>query len=172
MMGVALELRRHDLLQLLLDFERVLAWRQAGTVGYPEDMGVDRNGLVAEGDVQDHIRGLAPDARQFFQSLAAVRHVATMLFQEQLREPDHVLGLGAIEADGLDELAQTRLAQRYHFRRIIGELEQGLGRLVDADVGRLGRQHDRHQQRIGVDVGEFGGGIRPRLRQDGEEARG
>lgn len=51
MMGVALELRRHDLLQLLLDFERVLARRQAGTVGNAEDMSVDRDGLVTEGDV-------------------------------------------------------------------------------------------------------------------------
>jgi len=171
MMGMALEMLRHDLLQTLLDFERVLARRQAGAVGNAEDMGVDRDGLVAEGDIQDHIRGLAPDAGQFLQILAAVRHLAAVFLEQQFRERDHILGLGAKETDGLDEIAQTRLAQRDHFRGAVGELEQGLGRLVDADIGRLGRQHDRHQQRIGIDVFELGGGIRAGLRQDGKEAR-
>ena len=34
--------------------------------------------------------------------------------------------------------------------------EQRPGRLVDADVGRLGRQRDSNQQRIGIGIFEFG----------------
>jgi len=170
-MRVAFELCRHDLFQAQLNFERIFAGRQAGAVGDAEDMGVDRDGLAAEGDVQHHIGGFAPDAGQFFERFAAVRHLAAMLFQQQPRQRDHVFGLGAVKPDGLDEVADPCLAQGEHLFRAIGELEQRFGRLVDADIGRLGRQHHRHQERIGIDVLELGGGVRVGGSQNFEEAR-
>jgi len=168
-MRMALEWRRHDLFQPVLDRARILARRQAGAVRDAEDMRVDGDGLVAEGDVEHDIRGLAPDAGQFFERFAIVRHKAAVFFEQQLRQRDHVFGLGAVKADGPDEFAQPRFAQRDHLFGIVGEPEQGLGRLVDADIGRLGGQHHRHQQRVRIDVFELGGGVRARLRQNGEK---
>ena len=52
------------------------------------------------------------------------------------------------------------LAQRQHLLGRVGDLEQRAGRLVDADVRRLGRQHHRDQQGVGVDVFQFGLGSR------------
>ncbi len=92
-MRVALELRRHDLFQAVLDLERVLARRQAGAVGDAEDMGVDRDGLVAEGDVQDHVRGLAPDAGQRLERLAAVRHLAAVFLEQEFESAITFLAL-------------------------------------------------------------------------------
>ena len=56
----------------------VLAGREAGAVGDPEDMGVDRDGRLAERDVEHDIRGLAPDARQSLERLALARHLAAV----------------------------------------------------------------------------------------------
>ena len=44
--------------QLLLDLDRRLSGRQARTVGYPEDVCIDGNCRLREGDVADHIGGL------------------------------------------------------------------------------------------------------------------
>src|SRR3712207_8956724 len=65
----------------------------------------------SEGDVEDHIGGLAADAGQGLQRLAVARHLAAVLRDETARELDDVLRLGAEEANGLDELDRksTRL---------------------------------------------------------------
>ena len=54
---------RHDLLQLELDLEHVLARREAGAVADPEDVRVDRERLLVEGGVEHHIGRLSADAR-------------------------------------------------------------------------------------------------------------
>ena len=46
------------------DREHVLAGREAGAVADAEDVRVDRDGRLAEGDVEHDIRGLPADARQ------------------------------------------------------------------------------------------------------------
>ena len=66
-------------MQLQLDLERVLAGREPGAVADAEDVGVDRDGRLAEGDVEHHVGGLAADAGQRLQRLARVRHLAAML---------------------------------------------------------------------------------------------
>ena len=81
-MRVRLQFVRHDALELLLDPQRRLARRQAGAVADAEDMGVDRDGRLAEGDVHHHIGGLAADAGQRLQRLAVARHLAAMLVDE------------------------------------------------------------------------------------------
>src|SRR5690606_39696642 len=60
-MRVALELRRHVVLDGALDGQHVAARRDAGAVGHPEDMGIDRLRREMEPHVQHDIRRLAPD---------------------------------------------------------------------------------------------------------------
>ena len=69
-MGVAAVCVRHDLLQRQLDLERIFAGRQPGAVADAEQMRVDRDGRLAERDVEHDVRGLAADARQRLQRLA------------------------------------------------------------------------------------------------------
>src|SRR5450759_704824 len=70
MMGMALIVRRDDLLEPLFDLERRLAGRQAGAIADAKNVGIDRDGRLAEGDIEHDIGGLAPDPRQFLQLLA------------------------------------------------------------------------------------------------------
>jgi hypothetical protein len=56
----------------------------------------------------------------------------------------------------LDVLGQAFLTQRHHLFGCFHRLEQGCGRLVDALVGGLGRQHHRHQQSVEIDVLQLG----------------
>ena len=83
------------------------------------------------------------------------RHRAVVLRDQLLRQRDDVLRLVAIKPDRLDVVAHALLAERDHFFRRVGGGEQRGRRLVDAGIGRLRRQHDRDQQREGVDVREF-----------------
>ena len=62
-MSVELVLVRHDFEQFFFDCHHVLAWRDAGAVGDPEDVRIDCDGRLAEGDVQNHIGGFAADPR-------------------------------------------------------------------------------------------------------------
>ena len=67
------------------------------------------------------------------------------------RQRDDVLRLVAPQADGADIVADLLLAERQHLLRRVGDREQRPRRLVDADVGRLRRQHHGDQQGEGVD---------------------
>ena len=60
-MGVQLVPIRDDPLESLLDLEWVAAGREPGPVRHPEDVGVDGDGRLTEGDVEDDIGGLAAD---------------------------------------------------------------------------------------------------------------
>ena len=95
MMGVALGLVRNDALELLLDFQRRFAGRKAGAVADPEEMGVDGDGRVTEGDVENDIGGLPTDARQGLQVGAVFGHRRSVLFDQLPRQGDDVAGLGA-----------------------------------------------------------------------------
>ena len=57
----------------------------------------------------------------------------------------------AIEADRLDPLGERLFAERRHLFRRVGDREQRPGRLVDPGVGRLRREHHRHQKRERID---------------------
>ena len=146
---------RDHALQPQLDIERRGARRQTGAVADPEHMGVDRHGVFAEGHVEHDIGGLAAGAGQEFDLGAGARYFAVEIGDQLLRQRDHVLGFIAIEPDGLDVVAYRVLAERQHLLRRVGDREQRPRRPVDAGVGRLRRQHDRDQQRIGIEVLEF-----------------
>src|SRR5262249_61608936 len=93
---------------------RALAGRQRGAVAQAKDRGVDRDRLLAEGDIEQDVGGLAPLPGQRLEGFARAWPLAAMLFDELLRQRDEVLGLGAIEADGLDVIAQLRFAELEH----------------------------------------------------------
>ncbi len=82
MVRIVLELIRHEFQQFFLDLRHVLAGCEPGAVADPEDMGVDRDGRLSEGGVEDHVGGLAPHAGQGFQRFARLRHLSAMLFQQ------------------------------------------------------------------------------------------
>ena len=162
-------MRRHAAFELLLHLQRRLAGREAGAVTDAEDMGVHRDGRLAEGCVEDDIGRLAADAGQALQRLAAVGHGAAMLSDENLREPDDIARLGVEQPDSADVVAHTVHAEREHGFRRVGGREEAACRLVDARIGRLGRQHDGYQQRIGVDVVQLALRLRQGDRQAVEE---
>ena len=78
MMGMGVALRRHRCVEHLLDLERGLAGSEAGAVADAEEMGVDGDGRLAEGDVEDDIGGLAADAGQRLEGLAIARNLPAM----------------------------------------------------------------------------------------------
>src|SRR5215472_4925605 len=100
--GVQLVGGRHHLLEVRLDLERILAGREPGAVADPEDVGIDRNGRLAERDVEHDIGGLAPDPGQGLERLAQRRHHAAVLGDQLLRQRDDVLRLGVEQPDRLD----------------------------------------------------------------------
>jgi hypothetical protein len=111
----------------------------------------------AEGRVQHHVGGLAAHARQGFQRLALARHFAAVLVHQDLAGGDDVLGLVVVQADGRDIGLQLVHAEvEDGLRRVRHRVQPARG-LVDADVGRLGRQQHRDQQFEGRAVFEFGG---------------
>ena len=105
-MRIAAEWLRDDLFELCFDVIDAFAGRQAGAVRNAKDVRVHGEGLLAEGSVQDHIGGLAPDARKRLQSFAGARHVAAETVDQRLRQGDDVFGLGVEKADRLDRAAK------------------------------------------------------------------
>jgi len=66
-MSVAAEGLGDDLLEPGLHFIDILAGGEAGAVAHAEDVGVDRESLLAESRVEDDVGGLAADAGKFTQ---------------------------------------------------------------------------------------------------------
>ena len=154
-MGMAHIFVRDDLQQPLFDLLRGFAGGEPQPVADAEDMGVDRHRVLAESHVEHHVGGLAADAGQLDERFAVVRHLSVMVADQGLRQRDDVPGLAAPQADGADIVADAGFAEFEHLLRRVGDREQGPGRLVDAGVGRLRRQHDRHQKGEDVDVFQF-----------------
>src|SRR3546814_8063685 len=75
-----------DPLERILDLARGPAAGEPGAVGNAKDMGVDRDGFLAKGDVHDDISSLASDAGQSFKRLAAARHLSAILVDENARQ--------------------------------------------------------------------------------------
>ena len=158
-MGMKPVFRWHHLIELHLDLERCLARCHAGPVAHAEDVGVDGNRRLTEGNVEHDVRGLAADAGQRLQRLARARDLAGMLLDQLLRQGHDVLRLGAKETDGLHQLPHALLAQCRHLLRGVGRRKQRGRGLVDPGVGRLRREHHRHQQGERIDVLELALGL-------------
>jgi hypothetical protein len=160
MVGVVPELGRRELFERCLDSAHVLARREAGTVRDSENMRVDGNRRLPECCVEHHVRGLAADARQALERFAIGRHLATVAIQQDAAGGDDVLGLGAKEADRLDVVGDTCFTKLEHRLGRARDRKHFARRLVDRDVCRLRRQHDRDQQLKWCRVFEFSGRVR------------
>ncbi len=132
-------------------------------------MGIDREGFLPEPAVEHDIGSLAPYPRQADQLLAGGGDLAAEFVDQQLRQRDHVPGLGIEQADRLDVFLEALLAQIEHLLRGLHLCEQRAGRLVHADIGRLGRERDRDHQLKGVAEFQFGFGGRIVFGQAAEE---
>jgi hypothetical protein len=166
---VAAEGLRDDFLELRFNLVDRLAWSETGAVANAEDMGVDRECFFAERGVEDHVRGLAADSGQRLEILPRARDLAAIFVDQRLAERDHILRLGVEQADRLDLIAKRILADREHLPGCFHALEQVAGGEIDADVGRLGRQHHGNQQLVGIARFELGCRRRVRLRQPPEK---
>ncbi len=169
MMRIGQELLGHALEQQRLDLGRRVPDRQAGAVGDAKDMRVDRQGRFAEGDVQHHVRRLPADAGQGLERLARLRHLAAMLLDQDAAGGEQVLRLAAEEADRLDRLLERRQAEGEHLLRRRCDREQPARRLVDAAVGRLGREQHRRKQLEHARVFELAARVRIGVAQRREE---
>ena len=164
--GVDLVLGGDVLEQCQFHRQRRLALAEPGAVADAEDMRVDGDGRLAKGGVEHHIGGLAADARQRLQRFAVARHLAAMLLEEDAAGLDHVLGLAAEQADGLDVGNETFHPQREDGLRRAGDRVELSRGGVHAHIGGLRRQDHRDQQLEHRIVFELGGGGR----HDGGEA--
>src|SRR3984893_4960318 len=160
MMRMGLERAGNDFLKPAFDLKRRLAGGQGNTVGNAENMRVDGDRRRAESNVHDDIRGLAAYSGERFERLAAVRHLATEILDEPPRQGDHVFCLGAVEANRFDYVLELFFAERRHFGWASSHREKRGRGLVDAEVGRLRRKHDRDEQGEGVHIIEFAFGVR------------
>ena len=122
-------------------------------------MCVDRHGRLAKGGIEHHVGGLAADAGQRLERFAGLRNIAGMPFDQQSTGFNDILRLAVVQADGLDELAQSVHAQCMYRLRGIGNRKQAGSGLVDAYIGRLRRQYDRNQQFERVAIVEFRGRV-------------
>ena len=158
-----------DLLKFRFDFVDRLAGRKAGAVADPKDVGVNREGLLAKGRVENDVRGLAADPGQRLQLLARARHFAAMPVDQPLAECDDVPRLGVEQADRLDRVAQRAFAEIHHLLRFLDARKQRTASDIDARVGRLRRKHHRDEQLVRVFGLQLGRGRRVRLREPAEE---
>ena len=94
-----------------------------------------------------------------------------MFGDENFRQCDDILRLGAPEPDRFDICADFRLAERRHFFWRVGDLEQRRRRPIDPDIGRLRRQNYGDEQGEVVPVMKLGFGIWRVCRQPPEEFR-
>ena len=164
--------RRDDALQRRLYLVRGPAGSEAEAVAEAEDVGVHRDGRLAEGDVEDDVRRLPPDAGELLERLPVRRNLPAVLLHERLREGDDVLRLRVEEADGLDEVAHPLLAEVEHRLRRVGGGEEAARRLVDAGIGRLGGEDDGDEERERVGVLELRLRLGEGVRKAGEEGVG
>src|SRR6202008_3312088 len=85
-MCVLSELGRRVRGQRLLDCARGFPRSEAGAVGDPEDMRVDRDLHLAKHHVENDVGGLAPDAGQCFECGAVGGYLTPMSLEDLLRE--------------------------------------------------------------------------------------
>ncbi len=150
------ELQRNYLLQLGLHRQRGFALGQPEAIGHAENVRVHRDGVLPEGHVEHHIGGFAAHARQRFQRLAATRHFAAVLVDQDAAGGDDVFRLGFVQPDGADRLTQPVFAEVEQRLRGVGHGEQRPGGLVHADIGGLSRKRHRDQQLEGRAVFQLG----------------
>ena len=87
MVSMGLELIWRELQQAALNFFGVIARCQIRSVGDAKHVRIDCNGRLAEHRVQYHVGRLAPDTWQRLKGFTIARNLATVLFDQSLRQP-------------------------------------------------------------------------------------
>lgn len=146
MVGIAAEAGRYKPCQAVFDLADRAPRREPEPIGHPKDMGVDRDGRLAKGGVEDDIGGFASHSGQRLETHPVPRHLPAVVAYQLLAGLDDVAGLGAVEPDGADIGLEPVFSQGQKARGVGGCREQGLGRLVDAPVRGLSRENNRDQQ--------------------------
>src|SRR5437899_2338554 len=164
--GVQLELVRHELQKLLLDNLGRLSGCDPRPVRHAEDMCVDSDRRLAERDVEDDVGGLAADPGQLFQRLAIRWDLPPVLAHQDFSQRDDILRLVAEEADRLHVRDQSVDAELDDRRGRPGLGKELRGRLVDTLVGRLPGEHNSDQELEGRTMLE----LRFRVRIGGTES--
>ncbi|MNT41049.1 hypothetical protein D3C72_1773970 [compost metagenome] len=109
-------------------------------------MRIDRHGWLAKCYVQHHIGRLAAYARQGLQRFAGIGNLATMELHQHAAGFHQVLGLAAVQANGLDMALQAFEAQVQNGLRRVGNRKELARGLVHAHIGGLGRQQHGGEQ--------------------------
>ena len=79
-----------------------------GAVADPEDGGIDGDGRLAKGNIEHHVCGLRPMPGSASSASRSCGTLPPCSATSECALADHVLRLGAIKADGLDQRAHAR----------------------------------------------------------------
>ena len=107
MVRILLELLRYESEQLLLDFQHGFTRGNPGSVCYSEDMGIDCDGRLSEGRIQDHVCRLAPDSGQGLQRFDIPGNLSLVPLEQQPTRCDDVTGFAVEQSDRADILLQA-----------------------------------------------------------------
>ncbi|MEN9681785.1 MAG: hypothetical protein RLZZ627_1678 [Pseudomonadota bacterium] len=146
--------------KLLLDLENRLARCQPNSVGESENVGVDRNGGLTKGGVQDHIGGFSSNTRESLQSGPISGNFPIMFSHQLLTKGDDVFRLAVKQANGADKRAESCFPQTKNRLWRIGRGKKDPCGLVDAFIGRLCRENHGNQELKRRRVKKFGFGRR------------
>ena len=105
-MSLVFKLDRGCLFQNFFHVKRRFTSSQACPVSYTENMGVNSNGGLAKGHVQNNVSRLAPNARQFFKRFTDLWDCAAVIGYQHLAELNDIFGFGIIKAYRLDEVSE------------------------------------------------------------------
>ena len=135
MVCIELELVRYQPQQPFFNLAYILARRDTGAVGYPENVGVHGNGGLPEGGVEHHVGCLASDTGQCLQCGPVLWNLAVVLLCKYAAGLDDVTGLGVEEANGFYVFLESGFSESEHGSGCRYFFEQAFGGLVNTDVG-------------------------------------
>src|SRR5262249_54564007 len=145
-MRILAELRRRVGIERQLHLPRRTAGSEPGTVGDPEDMGVDGDLRLAEYHVENDVGGLPPDTGQCFELGTRRGNLAAVPVDELLREADEILRLRVVQAYRLDVRLDTLDTEGRDRRGRIGHRKEVARRGVDSTVSGVCGEHHGDQQ--------------------------
>ncbi len=169
MVGVDGVFRRHALEQLLFHFQRCFSGGQTGAVADAEDVRVHRHGRLTKTDIEHHIGRLAAHAGQGFQRFARAGYFTVELLHQNAAGLHQVLGLAAVQANGLDVALQSFQPQVQNGLRGVGNRKEFARGFVHPHVRGLGRQQYGCEQLKVAAVLQFGARLGVGFAQGGEE---
>lgn len=137
MVRIAPERLRNDPFELRFHFLDGFSRSKAAPIADPEDMGIDREGLLPKGRVEHDIGSLSANAGKLLQLFPSSRNLTAVTFDECPAERNDILGLGVEQPDGLDRFSKVLFSKVDHLGGRGNSPEEWPGSNVDPGVGRL-----------------------------------